>query len=51
MEYRIISVRVGDAERKMNEMEKEGWNVVSVCNDLTKIIMRTHLLITFSKKR
>lgn len=28
-EYKIIEVKIGEAEEKMNEMAKEGWKVVS----------------------
>jgi len=27
MEYKILEVKYGEAEKKMNEMAKEGWRV------------------------
>ena len=28
-EYKILELKLGDAEEKMNEMSKHGWEVVS----------------------
>lgn len=49
-EYKIISVKQTEAESKMNEMAKEGYRVVSVCNDMGQVHFRNYLLITFIKE-
>lgn len=51
-EYKIIEVKLCDAETKMNDMAKYGWEVVStdVFPSGTAISKaKTPMLITFSK--
>lgn len=51
-EYKIVEVKIFEAEAKMNEMLKEGWKVVSTSlyeggANLTKA--GTIMVITFAK--
>lgn len=48
-EYKVISVKQTELENKMNEMAKEGWEVVSVCRDFEKLGWHAYLLVTFCK--
>ena len=52
LQYKIIEVKISEAEEKMNEMAKEGWTVAStsIYNGgaaLTK--SSTIMIITFEK--
>lgn len=47
-EYKVIETRKHNAEKLMNEMAKQGWEVVSTTHWINLI---SHaLLITFSKE-
>ena len=52
-EYKILEVKLGEAEEKMNDMAKHGWEVV--CTDIYTGGMAhtkagTPMLITFAKE-
>ena len=52
-EYKILEVKLSEAEEKMNDMAKHGWEVV--CTDIYTGGMAhtkagTPMLITFSKE-
>lgn len=51
-EYKILEVKLGEAEVKMNEMAKHGWEVVStdVCSfGMTHTKAGTPVLIVFAR--
>ena len=51
-EYKIIEVKISEAEEKMNEMAKEGWTVAStsIYNGGTALTKAsTIMIITFEK--
>ena len=52
-EYKILEVKLGEAEAKMNDMAKHGWEVVSTdiyLGGMTHTKAGTPLLITFAKE-
>ena len=49
-EYKIIETKKNEAEQIMNEMSKQGWEVVSVTHWRNAWAMM-FLLITFSKEK
>lgn len=46
-EYKVIKVKVNDAEDLMNQMSKDGWRVVSTSPNLA---MGYGIIITFEKE-
>ena len=51
-EYKILEVKLGEAEAKMNDMAKHGWEVVSTdiyLGGMAHTKAGTPLLITFAK--
>ncbi len=51
-EYKILEVKLGEAEAKMNDMAKHGWEVASTAvylGGMAHTKAGTPLLITFSK--
>ncbi len=52
-EYKILEVKLGEAEAKMNDMAKHGWEVVSTdiyMGGMAHTKAGTPLLITFAKE-
>ncbi len=52
-EYKILEVKLGEAEAKMNDMAKHGWEVVSTdiyLGGMAHTKAGTPLLITFAKE-
>lgn len=52
-EYKILEVKLGEAEAKMNDMAKHGWEVVSTDIYLGGMALTkaaTPMLITFAKE-
>lgn len=52
-EYKILEVKLSEAETKMNDMAKLGWEVASTDLNLGGVALTksaTPLLITFSRK-
>lgn len=52
-EYKILEVKLGEAEEKMNEMAKHGWEVVSTDIYMGSMALTkagTPMLITFAKE-
>lgn len=52
-EYKILEVKLGEAEAKMNDMAKYGWEVVSTdiyLGGMAHTKAGTPLLITFAKE-
>lgn len=47
-QYRIIEVTKSDAEYVMNDMSRNGWEVVSTSLDVWSHL-KPYLIITFSK--
>lgn len=53
-QYKVVEVKVSEAEAKMNDMSKEGWEVVStsIFHGATAFTKAgTTMFITFSKER
>ena len=51
-EYKILEVKLSEAEEKMNDMAKRGWEVASTAvylGGMAHTKAGTPLLITFSK--
>ena len=48
-EYKVIEARRKNAEKLMNEMVRQGWEVVST--SLWRKLLSYSLLITFSKEK
>lgn len=52
-EYKILEVKLGEAEAKMNDMAKHGWEVVSTdiyLGGMAHTKAGTPMLITFAKE-
>ncbi len=52
-EYKILEVKLGEAEAKMNDMAKHGWEVVSTdiyLGGMAHTKAGTPFLITFAKE-
>lgn len=51
-EYKILEVKLGEAEAKMNDMAKHGWEVVSTdtyLGGMARTKAGTPMLIVFAK--
>jgi len=52
-EYKIIEVKLGEAEKKMNEMAKHGWEVASTDIYMGSMALTkagTPMIITFARE-
>lgn len=52
-EYKVINVKVKDAEEQMNALAREGWRVISVIDDLTTTAatIKGLLLVTLEREK
>ena len=50
-EYKVISLKLNGAEAKMNEMSKEGWQVVTTTLDFGRFSFQNYIIITFSRDK
>jgi len=46
-EYKVLTVKVNDAENKMNELASDGWQVVAVSPNVAKGF---GLVVTFERE-
>jgi hypothetical protein len=52
-EYKILEIKLGEAEEKMNDMAKHGWEVASTAiylNGMAHTKAGTPMIITFAKE-
>lgn len=52
-EYKILEIKLGEAEAKMNDMAKHGWEVVSTdiyMGSMALTKASTPMIITFAKE-
>ncbi len=52
-EYKVLEVKIKDAEEKMNDMTKEGWEVISTDIHIGGMAFTTGgtpMIITFCKE-
>lgn len=52
-EYKVINVKVKDAEEIMNAFAKEGWRVISIINDQSSTVgsFKGLLLMTMEREK